>query len=76
MTVLDTGGRKLWEVGEREDMQEECIKTSSSPITRAIDNKSDEDKTEEERWDEFLTKNVNKRENWRQEKTALGQNHC
>ena len=69
---LGSRGRNIWEVGEREDSEEEFKTSTSSPLTRAIEYKLEEDKTEEERWDSFLRSNVNKIENWREEKTGIG----
>ena len=47
-------------------------KFCDSPISRVIHNKSEDAKTEDEKWDKYLTKTENNIDEWGKEKTGIG----
>ena len=65
-----------WTIGELEDKEELRHVGGNhhydSPITRAVQQKSEASKTEDEKWDEHLRKTANNIDGWRKEKTGIG----
>ena len=67
-----------WKVGEQEDLADLMSSTSAevieSPITSTVKQKREDEKSEDEKWDEYLRSTANNIDSWRMEKQVLDLN--